>query len=104
MEKEKFVGYLKKFPNIYDIEERINDEMTGFIVRDKQFDTLTFFSENAILDNNMDYLLNQTHHGKNIEQITRVTGYFSKVNSWNKGKKAELKDRYRSTIEKIPVS
>ena len=35
---------------------------------------------------------------KNIDHITRVTGYFSKVSGWNKGKKAELKDRYRSEL------
>ena len=34
----------------------------------------------------------------NIELITRVTGYFSKVGGWNKGKLAELKDR-RNAIE-----
>ncbi len=27
--------------------------------------------------------------------MTRVTGYFSKTNYWNKGKLAELRDRYR---------
>jgi ribonucleoside-triphosphate reductase len=32
-----------------------------------------------------------------VDHITRVTGYFTKVSGWNKGKKAELKDRYRST-------
>jgi len=31
-----------------------------------------------------------------VDHITRVTGYFSKVSGWNKGKKAELKDRFRS--------
>jgi anaerobic ribonucleoside-triphosphate reductase len=30
---------------------------------------------------------------KNIEAMTRVTGFFSKVGSWNKGKVGELKDR-----------
>jgi ribonucleoside-triphosphate reductase len=28
-----------------------------------------------------------------IEIMTRVTGFFSKVNSWNKGKLGELKKR-----------
>jgi len=37
--------------------------------------------------------------GKNVEHVTRVTGFFSKVEHWNKGKLAELKDRYR--IDKI---
>jgi ribonucleoside-triphosphate reductase (formate) len=33
-----------------------------------------------------------------VEQITRITGYFTKVSSWNKGKRGELKDRYRSVV------
>lgn len=35
---------------------------------------------------------------KNVDGITRITGYFTKVSSWNKGKLGELKDRYRSTM------
>ncbi|MDD5594404.1 MAG: anaerobic ribonucleoside-triphosphate reductase [Candidatus Margulisbacteria bacterium] len=31
-----------------------------------------------------------------IEGITRITGYFSRIPGWNKGKLAELRDRYRS--------
>ncbi len=34
-----------------------------------------------------------------VEGITRVTGFFSKVSSWNKGKLGELRDRHRSEIE-----
>lgn len=34
-------------------------------------------------------------NSNNVEGITRVTGFFSKVGSWNKGKLGELKDRYR---------
>lgn len=30
------------------------------------------------------------------EGITRITGYFTKLSSWNKGKLGELKDRYRN--------
>ena len=33
---------------------------------------------------------------ENIEGITRITGYFSRISGWNKGKMGELKDRYRS--------
>jgi len=33
-----------------------------------------------------------------VDHITRVTGYFTKVSGWNKGKKGELKDRYRSKL------
>ena len=31
-----------------------------------------------------------------VEGITRITGYFTKIASWNKGKLGELRDRYRS--------
>lgn len=31
----------------------------------------------------------------NVEGITRVTGFFSKISSWNKGKLGELKQRFR---------
>jgi ribonucleoside-triphosphate reductase len=31
-----------------------------------------------------------------IEGITRITGYFSRVPGWNKGKMGELRERYRS--------
>lgn len=33
-----------------------------------------------------------------VDGITRVTGYFSKVSGWNDGKRAELADRFRSSI------
>ncbi len=35
-------------------------------------------------------------HSSDIEHITRITGYFTKVSSWNKGKIGELKDRFRN--------
>jgi ribonucleoside-triphosphate reductase len=31
-----------------------------------------------------------------LEGITRITGYFTKLSSWNKGKIGELRDRYRN--------
>jgi ribonucleoside-triphosphate reductase len=33
-----------------------------------------------------------------VEGITRITGYFTKVSSWNKGKIGELRDRFRNRI------
>ena len=35
-------------------------------------------------------------HSEHVDSITRVTGYFTKVSSWNKGKLGELKERYRN--------
>jgi len=31
-----------------------------------------------------------------VEGITRITGYFTKISSWNKGKLGELRDRFRN--------
>ncbi len=33
---------------------------------------------------------------EHVDGITRITGYFTKVSSWNKGKVGELHDRYRN--------
>jgi len=33
---------------------------------------------------------------EHVDGITRITGYFTKVSSWNKGKIGELHDRYRN--------
>jgi anaerobic ribonucleoside-triphosphate reductase len=33
----------------------------------------------------------------NVDFITRVTGYFSRVSGWNAGKRAELLERYKTT-------
>lgn len=34
----------------------------------------------------------------NIEQYSRITGYYQKVSGWNEGKKQELRDRYKLSI------
>jgi len=36
-------------------------------------------------------------HSTDVDGITRITGYFTKVSSWNKGKLGELKERYRNS-------
>lgn len=33
---------------------------------------------------------------EDVDGITRITGYFTKISSWNKGKRGELRDRYRN--------
>jgi anaerobic ribonucleoside-triphosphate reductase len=37
-------------------------------------------------------------HSLDVDAVTRVTGYFSKVSNWNIGKKAELRERYRVSV------
>ncbi len=36
-------------------------------------------------------------HSPEVDGITRITGYFTKISGWNKGKKGELADRFRNS-------
>ena len=40
-------------------------------------------------------LVREVNKGLEVEGITRVTGYMTKVSGWNPGKRAELKDRHK---------
>ncbi|MCM8825413.1 MAG: anaerobic ribonucleoside-triphosphate reductase [Candidatus Omnitrophica bacterium] len=95
MERSKFIEHLKSYPHMYEFAEKKDNGSSGIIVKDKEYNTITFFTDQAIEEKELVELLKQTHHGRNVEWISRVTGYFSKINSWNKGKKEEFKDRYR---------
>jgi hypothetical protein len=96
MKREEFIEYLAENSETYEWSEGENDGTIGIFVKNNQFETVTHFTMDAIAKNNLNVLLDQTTHGKNVEQITRVTGFFSKVQSWNKGKRGELKERHRA--------
>lgn len=34
-------------------------------------------------------------HSKNVYGMSRVVGYFTRINNWNPGKQAEFKDRQK---------
>ncbi|HPO91762.1 MAG TPA: anaerobic ribonucleoside-triphosphate reductase, partial [Victivallales bacterium] len=70
------------------------------IIKNKVFNTTTLFLPEVFNKYDCGYIEKITHQGKNIEYITRVTGYFSKVSLWNKSKKQEFIDRYRVSITK----
>ncbi len=98
MQKQEFVAYLSQNPEQFVFEEKEQEGVPGLLVENRSFQTKTFFSEDTISAGTLSPLLTATHQGKNIEHITRVTGYFSKVSGWNKGKVAELIDRKRTDI------
>lgn len=98
MQKQEFVAYLSQNPEQFVFQEQEQDGVPGLLVEHKDFQTKTFFSEEKISANELNRLLVATHQGRNIEHITRVTGYFSKVSGWNKGKVAELIDRHRTPV------
>jgi hypothetical protein len=97
MKREEFINYLAENPENYEWSEGENDGKNGIFVKNNQFETVTHFTMDAVEKNDLNALLNQTTHGKNVEQITRVTGFSSKVQSWNKGKRGELKERHRAS-------
>ena len=91
MEFTELFNHLKLNTNI----EYFADDL-GCYFKDTKYDTKIFLPwENLPLVSleDFDNVLTQGH---DVEQITRVTGFFSKVSSWNAGKLAELKDRRRN--------
>jgi len=67
-------------------------------IKNDQFETVTRVTFDAIEENNQVTILTSCMQGRNVTQITRVTGYFSRVSGWNKGKTAELRDRHRTGV------
>lgn len=92
----EFKAYLKEHASEYDFVPYTHEGVDGILVTNKLFSTKTHFSKKAIEENDILTLLNATHQGKNIDQITRITGYFSQIRSWNRGKTGELKERYKN--------
>lgn len=79
-----------------DWDYQMDDE--GVLVRNERLGTLTHCTFAAVERNTLAAITAACTHGRDVEHITRVTGYFSKVSGWNKGKVGELKDRSKSTI------
>jgi hypothetical protein len=70
----------------------------GIIIRNDTHETLTHATFDAVEANTLETLRSCCSQGKNVDHITRVTGYFSRTSGWNKGKSGELKDRHRSRV------
>ena len=98
MEKQEFLKCLAENSREFSFRESTRDGEPGVAVANNLYRTSTFFADAAIGAGELSSLLAATHRGKNIEHITRVTGYFSKVKSWNKGKVAELLERTRTPM------
>ncbi len=98
MKQNELINYLEENSGSYDFRPGIVEGREGLFVYNRRFETCTHFSHDAINENSLNALLSQTVKGKDVDHITRITGYFTRVSSWNKGKRGELHDRYRSSI------
>jgi len=85
---------------IADSHERYQwqEDKTGILIRDAKFETITHFTFAALRRLTFKQIQAACVQGKDVDHVSRVTGYFSKISQWNKGKQAELKDRHRVTV------
>lgn len=67
----------------------------GILLTNKTLGTSINITEKALKEHNLETIMMCLDQGKNVDQITRITGYLSVVSGWNKGKVSELKDRFR---------
>jgi len=74
------------------------EDNSGLKLKHTKYNTVIQATWTAIEKYTLDQLVNLTSCGHNVTGITRVTGYMSTTDNWNKGKIAELKDRVRSDI------
>jgi hypothetical protein len=95
MKREELIEYLNERAQRYNYKEETDGTIT---INDTLLETFTQVTKEAIEKYTLDTIIMATHQGKNIEHITRVTGYFSKVGGWNKGKRQELIDRHRTPL------
>lgn len=93
-ELDQFLG------NNLDIEWAFDDD-GAFYLRHTRFDKeneKTKIEPKALKNLTPEKLMQVLVAGRNVEHITRVTGYFSRISGWNKGKKGELAERQRVQV------
>ena len=61
--------------------------------RDSDDDECTHVTFEALEANTPETLAKVIVGGRSVSQISRVVGYYSRIENWNKGKLGELKDR-----------
>ena len=97
MEMKQFEMNMAKV-DFLDWKDGEHDGKKGILIKNNQSETVTHVTYDALEQNDWDIIQKMTWQGKHVEHMTRVTGYFSKVSGWNKGKTGELKDRHRVSM------
>jgi hypothetical protein len=69
----------------------------GYFIKHMKFNTITHFTPQAVLANEFGQLWPCIVQGKDVVHMSRVCGYFSRINNWNKSKQGELKDRQKGS-------
>ena len=91
---------IEGLPERWKAEETVDHDglVTGWVIKDRWFDTTHHITHEALAKLDLKTLAAVTARGKDVDHISRVTGYFSYMSRWNKGKQAELKDRARTKL------
>lgn len=92
MEVKEFVN--KCVDNGYEWSEGEHNGKSGYFIGSKRLDTAAHFTPEAIRKNDWSALHKQIIQGKDVYHITRIVGYYSRIQNWNKSKVGELKDRH----------
>lgn len=70
----------------------------GYLIVSDRWEVMRHIEKDVLAGMTVTMLEDVMAGGKNIDHITRITGYMSKTSGWNKGKQAELRDRHRTTV------
>ena len=93
MEIKEFINTC--IENGYAWKQEEHEGQEGFIIGSEKYDTVAHFNLEAIQKKEWPELNKHIVQGRNVHHITRIVGYFSRVENWNKSKLGELKDRHK---------
>ena len=79
----------------YEWAEGEHNKKAGYFIGSKRYDTATHFTAEAIGKHAWPRLNKQIIQGKDVYHVTRVVGYYSRIENWNKSKIGELGDRHK---------
>ena len=100
MEVSEFFWRVEEEPRLRGIDLQTGDgpENDIVVVEDLQSGYKTSFTVSTILENDWPTLLSLALGQKSIAplyHVTRIVGYYSRIENWNKSKLGELADRRR---------
>ena len=88
MNKKDFISEILAIG--YEWAEHEHEGIEGIAIR--KGDTKLFISDDGIETQDWDKIKKGI---PNLTHMTRIVGYYSRVNNWNKSKLGELKDRHK---------
>ncbi len=100
MELAKFYDMIESHPELegLGIDAECKDHQPGVIIKQSKTGLMTRLPVAAIEDIDWDILedvLMGRREPQILQHMTRVVGYFSRIENWNKSKVGELKDRHK---------